>query len=183
MTSPTPPGAWRGATEIAPDREVQRLAATGLVGYQQDRGRLLHCLHHKPAPASRYADFHEVTAEDLPDGGICVHPSCGADLLAVLPTPRHDEAATVGPRCGNNPNAQLTNGDRKAVAEFKAYLVNRDASSSAAPADTGRRVLTPDEYSAAWHAVEGAASEPDADPGTVLHAVLDRLGIQSPPTA
>jgi hypothetical protein len=84
---PVQPAAdgWRGATELVPDREVQRLAATGLVGYQQDRGRLLHCLHHKPAPASRYVDFQEVTAEDLPEGGICVHPSCGADLLAVQP--------------------------------------------------------------------------------------------------
>lgn len=78
--------SWHGATELVPDREVQRLAATGLVGYQQDRGRLLHCLHHKPAPASRYVDFQEVTAEDLPDGGICVHPSCGADLLAAQPS-------------------------------------------------------------------------------------------------
>lgn len=40
-----------------------------------------------------------------------------------------------------------------------------------------RRVLTPSEYNAAWHAVEGAAGEEGADPGTVLHAVLDRLGI------
>ncbi|MFP3986931.1 hypothetical protein U9R90_05390 [Streptomyces sp. E11-3] len=74
---------WRGATELVPDREVQRLAATGLVGYQQDDGRLLHCLHHKPVPASRHVDFQEVTSDDLPDGGICVHPACGADLLAV----------------------------------------------------------------------------------------------------
>jgi hypothetical protein len=79
------PRRWRGATELVPDREVQRLAAAGLVGYRQDRGRLLHCLAHKPAPASRHADFHEVSAEDLPDGGICVHPTCGADLLASLP--------------------------------------------------------------------------------------------------
>jgi hypothetical protein len=40
-----------------------------------------------------------------------------------------------------------------------------------------RRVLTDSEYNAAWHAVEGAAGEEGADPGTVLHAVLDRLGI------
>lgn len=86
--SSTPAAAepWRGATEIISDDEVQRLAATGLVGYQQNRGRLLHCLHHKPVPASRYADFQEVTADDLPDGGICVHPRCGADLLAVSQT-------------------------------------------------------------------------------------------------
>jgi hypothetical protein len=39
------------------------------------------------------------------------------------------------------------------------------------------RRLTEGEYNAAWHAVEGAAGEEGADPGTVLHAVLDRLGI------
>lgn len=38
-----------------------------------------------------------------------------------------NEAATVGPRCGNNPNARLTEGDRKAVAEFRAYLERRAA--------------------------------------------------------
>lgn len=43
-----------------------------------------------------------------------------------------------------------------------------------------RRTLTPGEYDAAWHAVEGAAGEPGADPGTILHAVLDRLGIATP---
>jgi hypothetical protein len=41
-----------------------------------------------------------------------------------------------------------------------------------------RRTLTPNEYDAAWHAVEGAAGDEGADPGTVLHAVLDRLGIE-----
>jgi hypothetical protein len=39
------------------------------------------------------------------------------------------------------------------------------------------RTLTEGEYNAAWHAVEGAAGEEGADPGTVLHAVLDRLRI------
>lgn len=43
-----------------------------------------------------------------------------------------------------------------------------------------RRTLTPGEYSAAWHAVEGAAGEEGADPATVLRAVLDRLGIDAP---
>lgn len=238
------------------------------------------------------------------------------------PTPPHDEAATVGPRCGNNPNARLADGDRQAVAEFKAYLADRAAAMTtgptslwaalvqwqpataaaladhlrslpadwlprelqvvrldaaltlppgaqgeqfpdrapeiapydeiatrdgcpaceevggncrfhegyaaghheaaqaqrdvvkdrpgislrefmlwqsdvaeaadrgeqppdlpAAPDDTARRVLTPGEYDAAWHAVEGAAGESGADPATVLGAVLDRLGIQPPPTA
>lgn len=74
--------AWAGATDLASDREIAARAATGLVGYRQGNGSLLHCLAHKPAPASRWADFHEVTAEDLEDGGICVHPRCGRDLLA-----------------------------------------------------------------------------------------------------
>lgn len=43
-----------------------------------------------------------------------------------------------------------------------------------------RRVLTLGEYDAAWHAVEGSAGEEGADPGTVLRAVLDRLGIGTP---
>jgi hypothetical protein len=42
------------------------------------------------------------------------------------------------------------------------------------------RTLTESEYNSAWHAVEGAAGEEGADPGTVLHAVLDRLGIALP---
>lgn len=44
------------------------------------------------------------------------------------------------------------------------------------------RKLTPNEHSAAWHAIEGTAGEDGADAGTILNAVLDRLGI-APPTA
>ncbi|MEV6854727.1 hypothetical protein AB0M89_13070 [Streptomyces microflavus] len=78
--------AWLGATEIASDREIARVAATSVVGYRQDQGRLLHCLAHKPAPVSRWADFREVGADDLDDGGICVYRDCGRDLLAAWPT-------------------------------------------------------------------------------------------------
>ncbi|QDN57362.1 hypothetical protein [Streptomyces sp. S1D4-20] len=39
----------------------------------------------------------------------------------------HDEAASVGPRCGNNPNVRLSPGDQQAVDEFKAYLARRKA--------------------------------------------------------
>jgi hypothetical protein len=46
----------------------------------------------------------------------------------------------------------------------------------AGPDGEPRRTLTPDEYDAAWHAVDHATVH--ADPGTVLHAVLDRLGIE-----
>ncbi|MFJ4916086.1 hypothetical protein [Streptomyces sp. NPDC088726] len=45
---------------------------------------------------------------------------------------------------------------------------------------TDLRVLTADEYSSAWHAVEGSAGEPGADPATVLAAVLRVLDISPP---
>lgn len=38
-----------------------------------------------------------------------------------------DEAAAVGPRCGNNPTVRLSPGDQKAVDEFKTYLRQRAA--------------------------------------------------------
>lgn len=47
---------------------------------------------------------------------------------------------------------------------------------------TTPRHLTPTEYTAAWHAIEGSAGDPGADPGTVLHAVLAGLGITPPDT-
>ncbi|QFG13302.1 hypothetical protein SEA_GILGAMESH_110 [Streptomyces phage Gilgamesh] len=43
-----------------------------------------------------------------------------------------------------------------------------------------RRVLTPGEHDRAWHAIEGAAGEPGADPDTILNAVLAALRIQAP---
>ncbi|WP_435609998.1 hypothetical protein [Streptomyces sp. C10-9-1] len=78
------PSTWVGATELVSERKVAAVAATGIVGYRQNQGRLLHCLEHKPAPASRYGDFHEVTADDLDNGGVCAHPKCGRDLLAAF---------------------------------------------------------------------------------------------------
>jgi hypothetical protein len=43
-----------------------------------------------------------------------------------------------------------------------------------------RRILTPNEHDRAWHAIEGAAGAPGADPGTVLNAVLHALRIEAP---
>jgi hypothetical protein len=34
---------------------------------------------------------------------------------------------SIGPRCGNNPNVQLTAGDRKAIDDFKARLALKEA--------------------------------------------------------
>ena len=38
-----------------------------------------------------------------------------------------EAGATVGPRCGNNPNVRLTPGDQQAVDGFRAYLADRAA--------------------------------------------------------
>ncbi|KAB8162939.1 DUF4031 domain-containing protein [Streptomyces sp. 3MP-14] len=50
-------------------------------------------------------------------------------FMGQLMTRRREEerdGAEVGPRCGNNPNTQLTDGDREAIAEFRAYLAARN---------------------------------------------------------
>jgi hypothetical protein len=45
------------------------------------------------------------------------------------------------------------------------------------------RTLTVEEHDRAWHAIEGAAGQEDADPGTVLAAVLHALRINLPTAA
>ncbi|MEU5608415.1 hypothetical protein AB0H03_06605 [Streptomyces sparsogenes] len=100
------------------------------------------------------------------------------------PTPPHDEAATVGPRCGNNPHAQLTDGDRKAITEFKAHLADRNLRDriAVALADAGGREYAPgmsketqrhyDRLAAAVLAVLPAA----ADRASVLREAADLVG-------
>lgn len=46
--------------------------------------------------------------------------------------------------------------------------------------DQPARTLTPNEHDRAWHAIEHAAGQDDADPGTVLNAVLRALRISAP---
>ena len=53
-----------------------------------------------------------------------------------------DEAASVGPRCGNNPNVRLTPGDRQAVEEFKAYLTRRRAGAAQEHGPSGTEVCS-----------------------------------------
>ncbi|MFF4943705.1 hypothetical protein [Streptomyces rubiginosohelvolus] len=50
-------------------------------------------------------------------------------------------------------------------------------------AHPARRRLTPREHDRAWHAVEGSAGEPGADPDTILNAVLHALRIDIPTPA
>ncbi|WP_145498700.1 hypothetical protein [Streptomyces sp. CFMR 7] len=53
----------------------------------------------------------------------------------------------------------------------------------AGEAQPARRRLTPREHDRAWHAVEGSAGEPGADPDTILNAVLHALRIDAPTPA
>lgn len=57
-------------------------------------------------------------------------------------------------------------------------LLRRLATKADADKTVSRRVLTPGEHHAAWHAIEGAAGQEGADPGTILNAVLNTLGIE-----
>ncbi|MER6098392.1 hypothetical protein ABT154_21540 [Streptomyces sp. NPDC001728] len=63
-------------------------------------------------------------------------------------------------------------------------LTQRDADEIRAVLDEafplGLRTLTPLEHDRAWHAIEGTAGAEDADPGTVLAAVLRALRINAP---
>lgn len=78
------------AAVAQPDEE----AATpdpDVVAYRSNGGRLLRCIAHAPEWAAILCgDFHPVTSEDLPDGGICTYPDCGADVLI---TQQPDEEA------------------------------------------------------------------------------------------
>ncbi|MER5903074.1 hypothetical protein ABT150_23695 [Streptomyces mirabilis] len=50
-----------------------------------------------------------------------------AVIEELAATHKRQEQATTGPRCGNNPNVRLSEGDQKAVDEFKSYLKRRRA--------------------------------------------------------
>ncbi|MFE2973311.1 hypothetical protein [Streptomyces sp. NPDC059258] len=75
--------------------------------------------------------------------------------------------------------AESSRVDDLALADDAAAGV-QPPTSEAQPA---RRRLTPREHDRAWHAIEGSAGEPGADPGTVLAAVLHALRIDAPTAA
>lgn len=53
------------------------------VAYRSRGGYILRCLTHAPQNAEEAEHFQEVTSDDLPTGGTCTLPDCGADVLAV----------------------------------------------------------------------------------------------------
>lgn len=157
----SPMGAPTGAL-TASGSEAARIALT-----RSDLAALL--AHHADVIAARWR---------------AVAPGAGAwEVAASLALTSH----------ANELSAEM---ERPAVAELLdniwTFPLERPVPTTKNPAPDDeftappRRTLTPNEYSAAWHAVEGSAGEEGADPGTVLHAVLDRLGIDTPaaqPTA
>ncbi|GAA2439168.1 hypothetical protein [Streptomyces glaucus] len=64
---------------------------------------------------------------------------------------------------------------RDALATTAQFAQQRIAAGARKP-----YVLTPAEHDRAWHAIEDAAGEPGADPGTILRAVLGALQILPP---
>jgi hypothetical protein len=110
-----------------------------------------------------------VTTEDLASADNPTHLRWG--LNDVLWS---DDDTVIVMLSGPDREAYWLELDPERAAVLREDLAGPDGESTTTP----RRTLTPNEYSAAWHAVEGSAGDEGADPGTVLHAVLDRLGIE-----
>jgi len=69
------PAAGSGrAADTHNDEEADRIVA-----YRSRDGRSLYCTRH--AGEVFGTTFTPVTSEDLPDGGTCTYPECGADVL------------------------------------------------------------------------------------------------------
>lgn len=72
----------------APAPETQTVDTDRIVAYRSPQGRSLYCTRHVDELFG--AVFTPVTSDDLPDGGLCTFPDCGADVL--IPQ-------DVAPRC------------------------------------------------------------------------------------
>lgn len=64
------------------------------------------------------------------------------------------------------------------AVEMEVASELRRRSDEAQQAETAQRVLTDDEYTRAWHAIEGEAGRDGSDPGTILNTVLAALHIE-----
>jgi hypothetical protein len=73
-------------TDEAQQHDTQEADGDRIVAYQSPGGTALFCTRHRDG-LSPY--WPPVFSEDLPDGGICAHSTCGADLLI----PQQPEAA------------------------------------------------------------------------------------------
>jgi len=63
-------------------RQPSQADGDRVVAYRSHSRRLLRCLTHAPDQVGLDSGaFQPVTADDLPDGGICTHPDCLVDVL------------------------------------------------------------------------------------------------------
>ncbi|MET9776244.1 hypothetical protein ABZ023_18620 [Streptomyces sp. NPDC006367] len=114
----------------------------------------------------------EYRATDHTGDGLSVTPGTTWTTFTVTRQANDDEGAAVVRvvvLTGRLPEL------REALAMTAQFAQQRTAASARKP-----YVLTPAEHDRAWHAIEGAAGEPGADPGTILRAVLGALRILPP---
>lgn len=99
---------------------------------------------------------------------------------APFPSLTVAERTMLGYALGLAQEQIYSRGNEFTAEDQTALTVLRRLATEAQQPKTERRLLTPNEHSAAWHAIEGSAGEEGADPGTVLKAVLWALGIDAP---
>ncbi|MFJ6319681.1 hypothetical protein ACIQJW_26725 [Streptomyces californicus] len=106
-----------------------------------------------------------------------------ADRAAVL----HEAAEAVLGIIGTEARLPQTISGVYRAADHLRRLAGEAAAGVQPPTTTEarspRRRLTPTEHDRAWHAIEGSAGEPGADPDTILNAVLYALRIDAPTAA
>ncbi|MGW5989468.1 hypothetical protein ACWFRT_13820 [Streptomyces anulatus] len=134
------------------------------------------------AEGAEPTDRDVVEAHELALGFALAAPPAPADRAAVL---REAAKAVDNTEFPDEYVDLFDNGARWAsrllrrLADGAAAGVQPPTTSETEPA----RRLTPREHDRAWHAIEGSAGEPGADPGTVLAAVLHALRIDAPTPA
>ncbi|CAM5234236.1 hypothetical protein [Streptomyces griseomycini] len=114
----------------------------------------------------------EYHAADHTGDSLSVTPSAPWTTFTVTRQANDDEESATVPvvvLTGRLPEL------RDALAMTAQFAQQRIAAGARKP-----YVLTPAEHDRAWHAIEGAAGEPGADPGTILRAVLGALQILPP---
>ncbi|MFJ3834481.1 hypothetical protein ACIPY6_03070 [Streptomyces sp. NPDC090054] len=159
----------------------------------------------KPRPGGRLR-FDTTTAADGPHVWFSVTNTRGEHAAVFVPVANVEEVVAGLREIARQQDGQasplistatLTSALRQAgdlVAEYtgnavdsSAQMLRRLAEGTRRPNDPllhgapDRRQLTEAEHDAAWHAVEGTASEDGADPSSVLAAVLWTLNIDPPP--
>jgi hypothetical protein len=72
--------------DLVPDPDENRIVA-----YRSFGGRVLRCLDHLPESGLPGSDLYPVTSEDLPEGGICTFPDCGAVVASPHYAPVSDD--------------------------------------------------------------------------------------------